>query len=89
MDCINCLNFKYKKGWERAYCTQGRLMNNKGHDILFKRKTGTGLFLEKRHLHLKKLHPENCSGFNDMGKREGWTFALNRNISIDKIMKEW
>ncbi len=40
MACINCLNFKYKKGWKLAYCIVGNLTDAKGKERVFRDKIG-------------------------------------------------
>lgn len=56
-NCVDCMNFKMKKGWKYAYCSRGVLSSAKGEeDRLFTWETKTE---ETRNRRLKPEYQRN------------------------------
>ncbi len=69
MGCINCLHFKFKKGWKKCFCSAGNLLDGQHKDRIFKFFTLCGRDRFKtiidRAKELKFLN-QNCSLFNSL-----------------------
>ena len=62
-NCIDCINFKMKPGWEKAYCSIGMLIfeeKENDKDRLFKWMSKSGKNLVERGYKMRCLQGCNC-----------------------------
>ena len=63
--CLDCLNFKMKKGWKVAHCVENILADATGKEKLFKVMGISKIDLMERGRDLQTLN-QKCPRFSDL-----------------------